>query len=103
MERRLTRREKKRRKQACTTSQTPEHDYELVSYKDEAARTNHPMQCDKAKYRNVIAQLKKEKEELQEQLNDAKERLEKFADKSGKFSTTSVKKSDKLLKIHTGF
>ena len=66
MERKYTRPEKKRKIQACTPSPTPEHDYELVNYKEEAARTNHPMQCDEIKYRKVIAQLRKEKEELQE-------------------------------------
>ena len=103
MERKYTRAEKKRKIQACTPSPTPEHDYELVNYKEEAARTNHPMQCDETKYRKVIAQLRKEKEELQEKLNDAKERLVDVAEKSGKFSTTSIKDSDKLFKMYTGF
>ena len=40
---------------------------------------------------------------MQEKLNDAMERLAEVAGKSGKFSTVSIKDSDNLLKMHTGF
>ena len=51
--------------QTCTLSPTPEHDYELVNCKDEGTRTHHPMECTEFKYRKLVAQLRKEKEELQ--------------------------------------
>ena len=106
MEREFTMPVKKRKVESCTPIPTPEHDYELVSYKEEAARTDSPrspMQSGEVKYRKLIAQLRKEKEELQEKLNVVEKRLLKLADKNMKFSPDLIKDSDKLFKLHTGF
>ena len=103
MERKFISAVKRKKLQACTPSPTPEHDYKLVNCKDEAARTNHPMECTELKYKKLVTQLRKEKEELQHKLDTAEERLSKRAKRNGKFSTTAIKDSYKLFKMHTGF